>query len=84
MVAENGLTLTQRRQNGRATSRISIPKPFASGDAGECFKRFEICCKANVWDEKAKVLKLTTLLEGEALATWMELSEDEQGDYGAA
>ncbi|KAL5503414.1 hypothetical protein EMCRGX_G010362 [Ephydatia muelleri] len=63
---------------------VSIPKPFASGDAGEWFKRFEICCKANAWDEKAKVLKLPTLLEGEALATWMELSEDEQGDYGAA
>ena len=61
MVAENGLTLAQRRQNGGATSR-----------------------KANAWDEKAKVLKLPTLLEGEALATWMELSEDEQGDYGAA
>eukprot|EP00731_Ephydatia_muelleri_P019887 Em0012g712a len=63
---------------------VSIPKPFASGDAGEWFKRFEICCKANAWDEKAKVLKLPTLLEGEALATWMELSEDEQGDYGGA
>eukprot|EP00731_Ephydatia_muelleri_P003131 Em0001g3131a len=63
---------------------VSIPKPFASGDAGEWFKRFEICCKANAWDEKAKVLKLPTLLEGEALATWMELSEDEQEDYGAA
>ena len=63
---------------------VSIPKPFASGDAGEWFKRFEICCKANAWDEKAKVLKLPTLLEGEALATWIELSEDEQEDYGAA
>ena len=29
-------------------------------------------------------MKLPTLLEGEALATWMELSEDEQGNYGAA
>ena len=63
---------------------VSIPKPFASGDAGEWFKRFEIRCKANAWDETVKVLKLPTLLEGEALVTWMELSEDEQGDYGAA
>ena len=63
---------------------VSIPKPFASGDAGEWFKRFEICCQANAWDETVKVLKLPTLLEGEALATWMELSEDEQGNYGAA
>ena len=43
---------------------VSIPKPFASGDAGEWFNHFEIYCKANAWDEKAKVLKLPTLLEG--------------------
>ena len=24
---------------------VSIPKPFASGDAGEWFKRFEICAR---------------------------------------
>ena len=63
---------------------ISIPKPFASGDAAEWFKRFEICCKANTWDDEIKALKLPTLLEGEALATWMELSTEEQGDYNAA
>ena len=83
MVAESGLTLAQRRQNGGATTRKHT-KAVREWGCGEWFKRFEICCKANAWDEKAKVLKLPTLLEGEALATWMELSEDEQGDYGAA
>ena len=63
---------------------VSITKPFASGDAEEWFKHFEICCMANMWDNKVKALKLPTLLEGEALATWMELSTEEQGDYNAA
>ena len=83
MVAESGLTLAQRSQNGGATTRKHT-KAVREWGCGEWFKRFEICCKANAWDQKAKVLKLPTLLEGEALATWMELSEDEQGDYGAA
>ena len=39
---------------------ISIPKPFASGDAVEWFKRFEICCNANTWDNEIKALKLPT------------------------
>ena len=33
-------------------------RKYASGDAGERSKRFEICCKANTWDDKAKALKL--------------------------
>ena len=71
MVAENGFT--------KMTCHFSIPKSFASGDASEWFKRFDICSAANKWNE---VAKLPTLLEGEAaLATWLELSEHEQKDY---
>ena len=47
---------------------ISIPKPFPSGDATKWFKRFEICSKANQWNNVKKAVKLPTLLEGEALA----------------
>ena len=63
---------------------ISLPKPFNSGDANEWFKRFEICCKANGWDDAKKSLKLPTLLEGEALAVWLELTEEQQETYATA
>ena len=60
---------------------VSLPKPFSTGDAVEWFQRYEICSRANSWDNDKKVLKLPTLLEGEALAVWLELTEDEQKDY---
>ena len=46
---------------------VSIPKPFSTGDITEWFQRFEICCKANGWNDETKAVKLPTLLEGEAL-----------------
>lgn len=65
-----------------ATGRhISLPKPFASGDINEWCQRFEICSKANEWDDGTMALKLPTLLEGEALAVWMELTEEQQKNY---
>ena len=60
---------------------VSVPKPFASGDAYEWLQKFEICSKANKWTDETKALKLPTLLEGEALAVWLEISEAEQADY---
>jgi hypothetical protein len=62
------------------TKHISLPKTFASG---EWFKRFEICCSANDWNDTTKALKLPTLLE-EALAVWLELSEETQKSYSEA
>ena len=66
------------------TKHISLPKTFASGDVNEWFKRFEICCSANDWNDATKALKLPTLLEGEALAVWLELSEETQKSYSEA
>ena len=63
---------------------ISIPKSFSEGNTREWFQRFEICCRANGWNDEMKALKLPTLLEGEALAVWMELSEKEQQDIARA
>ena len=40
--------------------------------------RSEICCKANAWEAEIIALKLPTLLEGEALAVWLELTDAEQ------
>ena len=62
-------------------NHVSVPKPFGSGEAHEWLQKFEICSRANKWTEEVKALKLPTLLEGEAIAVWLELSEDEQADY---
>lgn len=60
---------------------VSIPRAFSSGDVCEWLQRFEICSRANKWDNAAQALKLPTFLEGEALAVWIELTEEEQSDY---
>lgn len=65
-----------------AATHVSIPKSFSSGDAREWFQKFEICSDANGWDGAKKAKKLPTLLEGEALAAWMELTEEEKRDFG--
>ena len=67
-----------------ANKHISIPKTFSSGDVDEWFCRFEICSKANDWNAATQAAKLPTLLEGEALAVWLELSEEDKGDYSKA
>ena len=62
-------------------THVSLPKTFDTGKASEWFQRFEICCCANGWDNDKMALKLPTLLEGEALAVWLELTLEEQKDY---
>ncbi|KAL5500252.1 hypothetical protein EMCRGX_G011777 [Ephydatia muelleri] len=44
----------------------------------------DICSAANGWNDAAKAAKLPMLLDGEALAVWLELDEDEQKDYKGA
>ena len=63
------------------TTAISVPKQFSEGNPAEWFQRFEICCSANGWGDETKAKRLPTLLEGEALAVWLELSDDEQKSY---
>ena len=60
---------------------ISVPRPFESGNIMEWLSHFEICAKANGWDAAVKAVKLPILLEGEALAVWLDFTEEEQGDY---
>ena len=67
-----------------SSKHISVPKTFSSDDVDEWFCRFEICCKANEWIGATKAAKLPTLLEGEALAVWIELSEEDKKDYAKA
>ena len=63
---------------------ISLPKLFSTGNAVEWFQHYEICSRTNSWDDTdKKALKLLTLLEGEALAVWLELTEEKQKDYNS-
>ena len=62
---------------------VSLPQPF-SGDPVKWFQRYDICCKANGWDEDARAAKLPTLLEGEGLTVWSELKQNQQVDYDRA
>ena len=64
-----------------APSHCSVPKPFSSGDAAEWLQRFELCSAVNGRKEETKAVKLPTLLEGEALAVWLDLNEDEKTTY---
>lgn len=64
-----------------AERHISVPRVFSGGDVTEWLQRYEICCKANSWNDQAKAQKLPTLLEGEALAVWLDMSETDQADY---
>ena len=64
-----------------AVGYISVPKPLAAEDPVAWFQKFEICSKANRWNAGKMALKLPTLLEGEALASWLELTEEEQKSY---
>jgi len=64
-----------------AECHISLPKAFLSGDAKDWFQRFKICKTANGWKEEDQVVRLPTLLEGEALAIWLELTPEQQEDY---
>ena len=67
-----------------AGRHISLPKPFASGYVSEWCQRFEICSKANEWNNATMALKLPRLLEGEALAVCLELTDEQKKDYKAA
>ena len=67
-----------------AGKHISLLSPFKEGDPTEWFQRYEICCTANEWSEATQLVKLPALLEGDALAVWLELAPEDQRDYMTA
>ena len=66
------------------SKHISLPRPFSEGEPTEWFQKYEICCDANEWEDAAKAKKLPTLLEGEALAIWLELTTEEKASYATS
>ena len=67
-----------------AAGHLSVLKSYSDGDTREWFPRFKICATVNQWDGAKKALKLPTLLEGKALAIWLELSTEQKADYAVA
>ena len=67
-----------------SNEHISLPKPLAEGDPTNWFLKYEFCCAANEWGDEVKAKKLPTLLEGEALAVWLELSTEQRANYETA
>ena len=78
------MTTSSSTGSTSSAKHISLPSIFSVGDPTEWFKRYEICCNANDWGDQLKAKKLPTLLEGEALVTWLELTPEQQSDYGVA
>ena len=60
---------------------VSAPKLFASGETYEWLQKLKICCKNNKWTDEIKAFKFPMVLEGEALAVWLEIPEAEQAGY---
>jgi len=54
---------------------------FSTGSIAEWFMHFDICSKSNGWNDETKALKVPTLLKGEMLMSWLELTEEEQADF---
>ena len=83
LIVANQVNDTQTERS-MAERHISVPKPLTAGNLVEWFQRFEICSKVNNWNAETIAVKLPTLLEGEALVIWLELSNDKQKDYKEA
>ena len=79
LVAEDGLEMSNN-----TSKHISLPRQFSEGEPTEWFQRYEICSDANDWDDETKAKKLPTLLEGEALAIWLELTTEEKRNYATS
>lgn len=61
---------------------VALPGSFSGGRGfDEWIQKFEICATANDWDGAKQAKKIPTLLEGEALMTYLELSDDDKKDY---
>ena len=63
--------------NDEYWQHISLPRPLGEEDPTDWFLKYEICCVSNNWVDEVKAKKLPTLLEGEPLAIWLELSEEQ-------
>ena len=58
-----------------------LPRPFLEGKLTEWFQKYKVCCDTNEWEDGTKAKKLPTLLEGKALAVWLELTTEEKTSY---
>ena len=60
---------------------IVLPEPLQDDNARSWFKRFEVCCAANGWNEAKRLVSLPTLLKGRAWAIYEVLTEAQTDTY---
>ena len=60
---------------------IVLPEPLQDDNARSWFKRFEVCCTANGWNEAKQLVSLPTLLKGRAWAIYEVLTEEQTDTY---
>ena len=63
------------------SKHISLSRQFSEGEPTDWFQKYDMCCDANEWEDKITAKKLPTLLEGEAIAIWLELTTEEKANY---
>ena len=54
---------------------VSLPRLFQNGDIQQWVQKFEICAAANGWNDRTKAL------EGEVLAVFLEMKEEDKSNY---
>ena len=60
---------------------IVLPEPLQDDNARSWFKRFEVCCTANGWNEAKRLVSLPTLLKGRAWAIYEVLTKEQTDTY---
>ena len=60
---------------------IALPEPLQDADAKSWFRRFEVCGTANGWDDGKRLLRLPTLLKGQAWTVYEALGDDQMDTY---
>ena len=58
---------------------MSIPSKFEDGNIVEWLNKFEVCARANQWDDNARLRRLPTFLNGRAFAVYSRLTEQQRG-----
>ena len=60
---------------------IALPEVLRGEDAKSWFKHFEVCAGANGWNNKKKLRRVPTLLQGRAWAVYDSLTDEDTDTY---
>ena len=60
---------------------LALAEPLHDEDARSWFKRYKVCVATNGWNDQKELLRLPTLLKGQAWAIYDSLGDDEKDTY---